>query len=42
MLPESLEKLQELRQIDLRGNPPKCLPAIMAELPRLDKRTCGG
>jgi Leucine-rich repeat (LRR) protein len=36
-LPESIEELRELRQIDLRGNPLTHLPAAIATLPRLDK-----
>ncbi len=32
-----MEKLQELRQIDLRGNPLTHLPKAIAALPRLDK-----
>jgi hypothetical protein len=36
-LPQSIEKLRELRQLDLRGNPLTHLPATIATLPRLDK-----
>jgi hypothetical protein len=36
-LPQSVEKLRELRQIDLRGNPLTHLPETIPDLPRLDK-----
>jgi hypothetical protein len=36
-MPESIEGLRELRQIDLRGNPLTHLPTSVAPLPKLDK-----